>query len=124
MSEREGTMISRLLKHNGWLDGLDDIQRRAISGRMISILANDTSKDREKIGAVRALAILEKNDIDRAKLYLQQIMLDGNNELSPEDFAREVRQTFAAMRKEDGLNTTESKVDETKEGESSDDPAV
>lgn len=114
MSEREGTMITKLLGHAGWLEGLDDTKRRAIVGRMIAIIIDEKATDREKVGAVKAVAILEKNDIERAKLYLQQLLLDDDKGLSPEAYAMEVGKAFAHMRERDGLD---GPTDETKDAD-------
>lgn len=63
-------MIASLAKQRAWTDSLTDEQRENISRRLIDSLA-DCDSPREIASVVKAIAGLEKNDIERTRLLLE-----------------------------------------------------
>ena len=63
-------MIASLAKQRAWTDSLTDEQRENISRRLIDSLV-DCDSPREIASVVKAIAGLEKNDIERTRLLLE-----------------------------------------------------
>ena len=67
---RDVRLIAKLAKDPLWFDGLPDTTRRMVITTLLNSLTRDDPKPstREIVSVTRALALLERNDIERAKL--------------------------------------------------------
>ena len=63
-------MIAKLAKDPLWFDGLPTTTRKMVITTLLNVLTRQEPppKIREILGVTRALALLERNDIERAKL--------------------------------------------------------
>ena len=62
-------MIAALAKQRAWTESLTDEQREQISRRLVNSLG-DCESPREIASVVKAIAGLEKNDIERTRLLM------------------------------------------------------
>ena len=63
-------MIAALAKQRAWTESLTDEQREQISRRLVNSLG-DCESPREIASVVKAIAGLEKNDIERTRLLME-----------------------------------------------------
>jgi len=97
MSVREATMLSGLLRHKGWLTSLDDKARTKIVRKLLDIISDEESTPRDVTSATKALGSLEKNDIDKAKVEMQQALGESLVDVASRELPQGL--TIAELRK-------------------------
>jgi uncharacterized Zn finger protein len=90
-------MVAALAKNKAWTESLSDEDRERISSKLIGSLA-DCESPREIASVVKAIASLERNDIDRTKLLLDAERVEAGDM----DDARRLRADLEAIDRMEG----------------------
>lgn len=81
MSERgDLRILLKLVRQPGWFSELPDGIRIAVVAKLVGVLNKENARPREILGVAKVLAVLERADMERAKLALQVVVEEDDEE--------------------------------------------
>lgn len=71
LSRADLSLIAHLARQPGWFQNMPDRIRADVMGRLVAVLNKDDLRTRELVSVAKAMASLERNDLERGKLLIR-----------------------------------------------------
>jgi hypothetical protein len=80
LSRADLRLIAQLARQPGWFQEMPDAIRRGVMSKLVAVLNKADLRTRELVSVVKAMASLEKNDLERGKLLVRVVIEEQGDE--------------------------------------------